>query len=476
MKPRLVLWGNNAQNERVLVALELKATENNICVYIFPEEVVIEVFYQQMMEEWRDGKPLDFPENHLIIERELSVTESLLPDDYQVERPDVVHRAQTEWHFTVLSGKVYETYQQELSELTEQISHLQAYDGSFWDQLRELWDKIQVQVRDRTLLKSHSDQLRNRCNELFARMKSLRSELDATFDRNSKDNFDKFIASIEAIEKKITDGLRLAAIFDELKELQRNFRSTKFSREHRTQAWERLDAAFKLVKEKRYGPEAGDDKSPSDRLQRRYEGLLTAIEKMERSIKRDQEELDFQNRRIERSEGQLEAQLRQAKTKMIEERIRSKEEKLREMTSTRTDLEQRVAQQHKKEEERKKIVEAKRLAQEKIAQEIKEREEALKEDAEKLAKAAESLFPDEKRDTIKTEIPRTETPDEQTPEVPENIVEKLEDLAEPVVDTAEDAIEQATAQHPDDAATPEPKNEPTFIEEDTTDSDDKTLV
>ncbi len=471
MKPRLVLWGNNAQNERVLVALELKATENNTCVYIFPEEVVTEVFYQQMMEEWRDGKPLDFPENHLIIERELSVTESLLPDDYQVERPDVVHRAQTEWHFTVLSGKVYETYQQELSELTEQISHLQAYDGRFWDQLRELWDKIQVQVRDRTLLKSHSDQLRSRCNELFARMKSLRSALDATFDRTSKDNFDKFIASIEAIEKKIADGLRLASIFDELKELQRNFRSAKFSREHRAQVWERLDATFKLVKEKRFGPEAGDDKSPSDRLQRRYEGLLTAIEKMERSIKRDQEELDFQNRRIERSEGQLEAQLRQAKTKMIEERIRSKEEKLREMTSTRTDLEQRMAQQHKKEEERKKIMEAKRLAQEKIAQEIKEREEALKEDAEKLIKAAESLQSDEKRDTPKPEAPPAEVSSTDISE--RQIPALLEDTEQAVAATSEDITEATLAPQPDHTAMPEPENEHTFIEEDTTDRDDK---
>ncbi|MDX1942440.1 MAG: hypothetical protein SFU99_17890 [Saprospiraceae bacterium] len=348
MKPRLVLWGNDAQNERVLIALELRPDDNKVNVYTFPENVVTEEFHQKMMDDWRNGTPLDFPEGYTTTERELTVSESLLPEDLKVERADVVQRAQTEWHFMVLSAKLNEAYSNEVSELKDRVEKLESYDNDIWDELKGFWDKVQNQVRDRNLLREHSDNLRDAINGLFARMKEMRSKLDEQFDKVSKDNYDRFMDLLANVEKKITDGLRLAPIFDELKELQRKFRDSKLSRDHRTKVWERLDAAFKMVKEKRFGPETGDDRSPGDRLQRRYEGLVSAIEKMERSIRRDRDDLDFQSRKIERTDGQLEAQIRQAKIKMIEERIRSKEEKLNEMVGTKTELEQRITQQRRK--------------------------------------------------------------------------------------------------------------------------------
>ncbi|MFN7118676.1 MAG: hypothetical protein ACK4TA_17895 [Saprospiraceae bacterium] len=420
MKPRLVLWGNNAQNERVLIALELRPEDNKVNIFTFPENIVTEEFHQKMMDEWRDGKPLDFPEGYATMERELTVTESLLPEEFKVERGDVVQRAQTEWHFMVLSTKLNESYNAELGALKDRVEKLESYDNDLWDELKNFWDKVQGQVRDRNLLKSHSDNLRDSINHLFDHLKKLRSRLDEEFDRVSKDNYDKFLNAIAAVEKKISDGLRLAPIFDELKEMQRNFRDAKLSREHRSKVWEKLDAAFKAVKEKRFGPESGDDKSPLDRLNRRYEGLLAAIEKMQRSIQRDEEDLNFQNRKIEKTDGQLEAQIRQAKIKMIEERIRSKEEKLHEMTTTRTELEQRMEQQRRKQEERDRVEEAKRAAQEKIAQEMKAREGNI--DTDKLAKAVEAL---------KAEHPE----DKKQESFLEKITERLEDIVEDSIDT-----------------------------------------
>ncbi len=405
MKNKLVLWGNNAQEERVLIALELQPEGNKVNIFVFPEAVATEDFSKEMMDHWRNDKEVTFPEQHEKMERELSISESLLPEKLRVERTDVVQRAQTEWHFVVLSSKLHETYQSELEELKDKIGQLQEFDNSVWENLKGFWKKVQGQIRDRNLLREHGNNLRDLTNELFARMKNLRAKKDES-------QLSQFMAMLEEIEQRIAQNMRLQDIFEDLKSVQRKFREADFTREHRTQVWNRLDAAFKIVKEKRFG-DRGDDRSPLQRLNRRFEGLLAAIDKMKRSIQRDENDLAFQNRKIASTDGQLEAQIRQAKIKMIEERIRSKEEKLKEMTSTQTELERRLEvekQREAKRQEKKRLEQAKKEAEAKIAEKMRQEAAARVEDSEKLEKAAEAIAGKEEAD----DEPSAPAPEETT--------------------------------------------------------------
>ncbi len=417
MKTKLVLWGTNAQNERLLIALELMPEENKVKAFTFPEQIATEEFSQLMLKEWRDGNAVEFPDGFSVEERELTLSGSILPDGVKAEREDIVQRAQTEWHFIVLSSRLYHTYHSELGEYKDRIEKALRFESSLWDELKGFWDKVQVQVRDRNLFREHADALRDRTNELFTSLKELRGKLDEEFERLSKDNFERFNQMLTDVEKKVSDGLRLQPLFDDLKEMQRKFREAKLTKDHRTKIWDRLDNAFKVIKEKRFGtssspagatgaPGTGDDRSPGERLSRRYEGLMSAIDKMEKSIKRDEDDLDFQKRKVASTDGQLEAQIRQAKILMIEERIRSKREKLGEMTQTREELDRRVESQKErdaKKAEQDKIHEAKRAAEEKIKSEIKAAADARKEDDDKLSKAAEQLKVEKGAPTPKVE-------------------------------------------------------------------------
>ena len=178
MKSKLVLWGSNDQNEKLMVAVSLRIEDNKVDIWTFPESVATEDFYQQMMKDWRDGEGLELPEPHTRLERELSMADSLLPDEIKVERGDVVQRAQTEWHFLVLSNKLHQAYINQLEELKEKVTALSKYDQSVWDGLKEFWGKVQGQVRERNLLREHADTLRDNINELFTKMKELRSKMD----------------------------------------------------------------------------------------------------------------------------------------------------------------------------------------------------------------------------------------------------------------------------------------------------------
>ena len=81
MKTKLVLWGHNEKDEKILIALQLRSAENKVDIWTFPDTVASDDFARALMNEWRNDKEVPFPEQKQHLERELSVTESLLPDN-----------------------------------------------------------------------------------------------------------------------------------------------------------------------------------------------------------------------------------------------------------------------------------------------------------------------------------------------------------------------------------------------------------
>lgn len=452
MKSKLVLWGSNAQDEKCLIAVSLRAADNKVDIWTFPESVATEDFYQQMMKDWRDGEGMELPEPKTHIERDLSLTDSLLPDDLKVERGDVVQRAQTEWHFVVLSSKLHDAYESQLADLKDRVNKLESFDQPTWDNLKEFWDKVQEQVRDRNLFRDHADRLRANTNELFGQMKTLRTKLDEEFEKLSKEAHDKFMSSLAEVERKMESGARVPVLFDELKKLQSMYREAKnLTREHRNKIWDKLDGTFKAVKEKRFGAKPGEggkegSGSMLQATQRRLDGLVSAIDKMEQSIRRDRNDLEFQTHKINTTDGQLEAQIRQAKLKMIDERIHSKEEKLNEMNTTKAELEKRIVSLKEKEARRA----AQEAAKEKIVGEMKAAAEAREDVSEKLDKAAEEISSANAQASA-SEAPQEEPKKEESilgavstivGESFEDVVDTVKAVASVIGDKIEDAIEE----------------------------------
>jgi chromosome segregation ATPase len=344
MKSKLVLWGTNAQEERVLIAMQLRADDNKVDIWMFPEAIASPDFSQQMLNDWRNGAEVAFPEGGTHLERELSVAESLLPDDIKVERTDIINRAQGEWHFIVLSTKLHAAYKSELAQLEDQVNQLNDYSGEAWDALKNFWNKVQDQVKERNLFREHGDELRDATNGLFTHLKGMRTAVMNEFEDNSKTWYAQFNTILDEIEQKVEKGVKgFPDVFDQLKQTQNKFRDQKMTREHSNNLWNRIDLLFKTVKEKKFGNNAINDSSASERMTRRYEGLIGAVDKMQDSIDRDIQDLEYQRKRVEQSEGQLEAQLRQAKINMINERVKSKQEKLNEMLATKADVEAKIA-------------------------------------------------------------------------------------------------------------------------------------
>lgn len=396
MKTRIVMWGTTDENQKVLIAIGLRADDNEVDVFTFPFESTTEEFYNLMLNEWREEHEVTFPEGFSHLTRPLSAVDSLLPENLKVDRQDIIQRAQTEWHFVVLSNRLYQSFRNELQEVSDKLENADNYSNHLWEEMKQIWERVQKNIFDKTLLRDHGQELREMTNDIFSKLKNLRKSLDAENDKVSAEFAEVFNSKLDAVEEKIEGGLGLQPLFNDLKRMQKEFKEARLNRNDRSKIWKRIDAAFKAVKEKRFGEKGSKDSSALDRLKRRYNGLLSAIDKMEKSISRDNKDRSFQDNRIANTEGQLEAQIRMAKIKMIEERVNSKNEKLEEMLKTKADLEARMDREKKFQEEQQKekqrkeeIKEAKETVKQKIAEAISEQADQV--DAESLEKAAQAI-------------------------------------------------------------------------------------
>ncbi|MBP7803164.1 MAG: hypothetical protein KA109_16170 [Saprospiraceae bacterium] len=453
MKTRIVFWGTNEANEKVLVALQLDPEQNKVHEWILPQAQVTEDLANALMKDWRNEKEFVFPEFAQHSEKPLTASESLLSEGIKSDKDDIITRAQTEWHFIVLSHKLKQGFEQEFQDLKEKTEKLSKYENEVWEELKTFWDKVQNQVKDRNLFREHAQILRDGTNSLFEHLKKLRKVVDEEFDKSSRDIVAQFEHSLEQIGQKLNKGLGLQPIFEELKQLQSKLQQSEMNRNDRGSVWDQIDRLFKQIKEKRSGGKDGKEGTPgSERISRRYDGLVEALNKMQSSIKRDYSDLEFEKRKIANSEGQLEAQIRQAKITMIDERIRSKEEKLKDMNATKLDLEKRIEQEKQRDirrQEKEKLDQAKHAAEDRIKDEMRKAAEARKDD-DRIEKAAEAItgakadHHDHIIDVIGTTLGETlEDVADTVRAVSEVLSEKLHDFVDELKDEKPEAEDKA---------------------------------
>ena len=400
MKTKLVLWGQKGSEEnaeKVLIAIELNANANCIESWIFSGESANETLSDQLMNNWRKGEAVAFPEGHEHIKTELSASGSILPEGYSAsDKEDLIKRTQTEWLFIVLSTKLFQTYESELNDLQDKVEKMSKYSKQMWEELKTFQTKIQTQVQEQNLFREHTNILRERLNELFGSLKKLREVEDSAFETAANEVYEKMSNLLNQIDAAVeSNSGDWAKWFDKLKGLQAELKTAKLTREGRNEIWARIDKSFKEVKDRRFGGNSQNANSGSieTRLQRRIEGLKQAIQKMDSSVSRDQKDYDFLYKKLSNSNAtQLETQLSEVRAKMIHERLESKKLKLADMNKTLTDLEQRLTK-----------VQSKTAS----AEDLKAAEEMV--NSEEPTNSEELTNSEEQTNSEGVELPQTET-------------------------------------------------------------------
>lgn len=436
MRNRIVVWGTDAQDQKVLLAIALEADDNKIDIWSIPDRDCTEDFFKKMMSEWREGKDMDLPPSTSHISRELTMAESILPEEIKVERTDVISRAQMEWHFAVLTSKLYRNFKNDMEDISEKVKRLEVFDPALWDDMKNLWSNVQKQIMDKNLFKDHIDSLRQKSDSIFEELKKLRENQKSEAFEKSKELLDQFMNKIQGLADRLESGAAIKPIFDELVRVQNELKElVSLERSHFRKLKNKLDQVFQILKSKRESKPSGGATKWMDQVNHRMDGLSQAVQRLEQSLKADQRDIEFENKRIATTNGQLEAQIRVAKIKMIEERMRLKQEKLDDLLKVKESLEKKQEKfKAKEEKDKEKAIEKKRLKEEeskvkeKINQEIQQNQQSLQMEEDKLLKAAEEI----KSSKTKRKINSPESPIEFTPEslTEQNLSENLpqEDL------------------------------------------------
>lgn len=334
MKDKIVFWGTDENEKDILVTLRLRAADNKVDIWTFAKDSVPDEFAEKMFKDWDDINTNEFPAEHQYIEHDLSEP-SLLPQNIKAKNTEIVNRAEKEWYVKVLSSKLSQKLEEEIDQLAEQAKALTEYDKDLWASAKSYWDKVTQHLQDRDLTREHTATLRDKINACFESLKSLRGISNETFEADSKANLEKYTTQLTSLDERVALGKNLNSIFDELKQMQEELKEATLTREGRKTLRDRLNEAFENIRNQRKD-------SRSRRLESRIKGLKAAIDRMEVSLTRDEEALTLEQSRIETTTGKLEAQLRDAKIQMVQARLDSKKDKLKDMKTTYTDLEERL--------------------------------------------------------------------------------------------------------------------------------------
>jgi len=341
---RHVFTGRNAADAPILVGMELQLKQKQVELLVFVREGLPEEFTKAFSEVWEKGEALEFPVEPERLIRSAE-EEHLLPMELKADRPEIISRLQNEWTLKLLSYKLYESIGEEINGLQKSVQELGNYSQDLWDKAKKTWDQVGNHAQDFNLSRNHATELRDRINKLFEQLKKLREGGKADFEQASSTLREQYEKTLETFQGRLRENPRVNELFDQLKALQKEIKEARLTHRDRRTLWKTLDDSFEFLKNQK-------ENLWQSHLGNRIHGLEDAMRKIQSSIDRDRANIDFEARKLASGRvSQLEQQLRATRMKVMEDRIKSKEEKLTDMQKTLQSLKKKEASQRRKHEQ-----------------------------------------------------------------------------------------------------------------------------
>ena len=354
MRDRFVTWGTR-NGQRQLFSFELDAEDAQIVRRIVPAEDSTDDLLQTILNAWNNTTTVPWPQATEREKVELTASGTIVPSGADVDDKVRIASAEREWPFDVVSARLRKQFRGELEEIADVIGGLEKFDDAVFERLKGAWNKVQTELNNKVIRYEHTTGLRKLSDELFAKMKVLRRGKEKAVRSKSKEIKKALRAKLTEAQNKLEAKQDLRGLFKHLQTIQQEVNKAQLARDDRNALRKSLDELFKATKSEinASGADAGALTQQRLRLEKRLSGLEGAIKRMKYSVDRDNKDIFYENKRVQRAGNQLAEQLGAAKLIMLKERATSKQVKLDDMLATEADLQKRLAKLIKREDKAK---------------------------------------------------------------------------------------------------------------------------
>jgi hypothetical protein len=337
MQQHLVLWGFIGTDRKVLLAIYLVEEENQVKIHAFPKEIVDKNLQDQLFA-WKNGAPFKFPESELIWHID-AYSDSILPRDIRVEKPEFIQRAQLSWGKLLMSSKLFKVCKEEIVFHKTLVSSTPVFKQEQWDKTQELWQKYSDMLKSQDIVWEQAELLKAEINETFDFLKANKKKAYDKEKSQVKEISKKFEKEIDAIKSQLIYPEEWPKIHEKLKVLQADLKSSAIRFQNKKPLFEKIDEIYQSLKSYKKTQNITHTKDRLGNLQRILKGLETSLEKDVESFTTQQEKLSHYTK------GKNSGSEWTGLLQVIQNRIKEKEAKVEDIKKTIQQLESKIAKE-----------------------------------------------------------------------------------------------------------------------------------
>lgn len=337
MQQHLVLWGLIGADRKALLAIYLLEEENQVRIHAFPKEIVDKNLQDQLFA-WKNGAPFNFPESDLIWHVD-AYSDSILPRDIRIDKPEFIQRAQLAWGKLLMSSKLFKVCKEEIVFHKTLVSATLEFKQEQWDKTQELWQKYSEMLKAQDLVWEQTELLKAEVNETFDILKAHKKK---SFDKEKTKNREankKFEKELDSIKSQLIYPEEWPAIHERLRAVQSEIKTSPIRFQEKKVFFDKIDEIFQALKSYKKTQNLSHTKERLENLRRILKGLETSLEKDTESLNSQKEKLAHYTKG--KNSGSEWGGLLQ----IIQNRITEKEAKVEDIKKTIQQLEEKISKE-----------------------------------------------------------------------------------------------------------------------------------
>lgn len=334
MQQHLLLWGDIGIERKALLAIYLNVEEKEVVIHAFPKEQVDKKLNDELFA-WKNGAPFIFPQSDLVWHIDAH-SESILPREIRVDKPEFIQRAQLAWGKLLMSTRLFKVCKEEIVLHKTLVTTTPEFNQKLWDKTKDLWQKYSEMLKAHDLTWDQAELLKAEVNETFDILKELKSKKIQEEKNQNK-------AVIKGFEKAIEDQKALLIypeewpqIHENLRKIQADLKASTLRIHEKKPFFEKIDEIYQSLKSYKKTQDVTHVKDRLDKLTKILKGIETTLVK-------DKESLAFQQEKLSHyTKGKNSPNQFGGLLQIIQNRIDEKEVKVADIKKTMAQLEKRL--------------------------------------------------------------------------------------------------------------------------------------